>query len=147
MGTVFINFVQELQDYIIANSGFTPTLSAGVNFTIGNLLDVQDLELILRKKILLTLFEEGGTLLERGRRTQQERSFRFIFKGNYGQEAVDHCWRLLKWLLNKRTFQTNTFRVWLARADKLPTVFVANESGSHLADFVVTLNIFSLAEG
>ncbi|UCG53554.1 MAG: hypothetical protein JSW58_08350 [Candidatus Latescibacterota bacterium] len=139
-------FTEQFQDYIVANTDFTPTLVVGTNFIIGNILDVQDLEQRLTSKILCTLFDEGGNLIGSGRRTRQERSFRFVFKGDYAAEAVNHGFRLLAWLQNHRVFRTSEFQAWWARADKLPSVIVRGKGGATLADFVVSLNVWFRTE-
>lgn len=139
------DFTEQFQDWL-ASTVTDPVLTVGRNFVLGNIFDVQDMEIFLQSKILLTIFEEGSNLLGRARRTQQERTYRFAFKGAHGQEAVNRCWKTLKVLWNRRTFQTSEFRAWLARTDKLPTVVAANASGTYLADFVVTFNVWYRTE-
>lgn len=146
MPLIAVNFAEELQDYIAQNSGLgliVPGIGPVGNFTIGNLLDVDNLDLLLGTGIDCTIFEEGGNLIRTGRRHRQERSFRFVYKGDAGQTAVNSCWRLLQFLENARTFLTSTFRVWVARTDKLPTVIAADQAGTHLADFVMTFFVFN----
>ncbi len=142
MPVEFEEFAEQFQSWLAANADFTPALVVARNFTLGNLLNIQDIELYLGSKILLTMFEEPGTLQGAARRTRQERTFRFLYKGAHGQEAMNHCWRLLKFLHNKKTFETDDFRAWLARIDKPPGVVAAGEDGTHLADCVVTLNVW-----
>lgn len=142
MPVKFEEFAEQFQDWLAAEADFEPSLTVAQNFTLGNLLNVQDLELILGSKILLTLFEEGGNLYGSARRTRQERTFRFVYKGAHGQEAMNYCWRLLRFLHKRKTFETAEYRAWLARIDKLPGIIAAGQDGTHLADCVVTLNVW-----
>lgn len=142
MPLLAVNFVEELQTYLADNSGLGLVIPGrgvtGGNFTIGNLLNVDRLEDVLGSEIVCTMFEEGGNIIRTSRRHRQERTIRFLYKGEYGQAAVNSCWLLLQYLEDLKTFQTDTFRVWVARADKLPTVIAADQGGTHLADFVIT---------
>ena len=142
MPLVLANFLEEVQDYIAANSGLGLVVpGAGVdggNFTISNVLDIDNLDRALGAGIDCTMFEEPGTITRTGRRHRQERTVRFVYKGSHGQEAVNSCQALLQYLENKRTFVTATFTVWVARTDKTPTVVAADQGGTHLADFVMT---------
>ncbi len=143
---VAVNFAEELQDFIAQNSGLglvVPGTGPVGNFTIGNILNVDNLDLLLGSGIDCTIFEEGGNLIRSGRRHRQERNIRFIYKGSFGQEAVNSCWLLLQYLENKKTFRTATFTVWIARTDKLPTVIAADQAGTTLADFVMTFFVFT----
>lgn len=149
MTVVLTNLAEEIQQYISDNSSLNlnyDPVADDVNFTLGNILNVTDLDFLLGSNIDLTMFEEGGSVSPTGRREIQERSFRFVYKGNSGQLAINLCWALVEWLWNSaRTFQTTTFRIWIPRfPDKLPSVIAANQDGSHLADFVVTFFAFTL---
>ncbi len=149
MTVVLTNLAEEIQQYISDNSSLNlnyDPVADDVNFTLGNILNVTDLDFLLGSNIDLTMFEEGGSVSPTGRREKQERSFRFVYKGNSGQLAINLCWALVEWLWNSaRTFQTATFRIWIPRfPDKLPSVIAANQDGSHLADFVVTFFAFTL---
>ena len=135
-----LNCAEEIQDYLAANSGLG--LTVGTNFTLGNLLNVQDLEQLATSKIDLTMYEEPGTLVETARKTRQERTFRFVYKGDYGQEAVNRCWSLVSYVQRTKTFLTATFRVWFSRVEKTPTVIAAGQDGTHLADTVITFNVW-----
>ena len=135
------DFLEELQDHIANESDLDLTVSE--NFTIGNLLDLQDIDTYLSSEIELTMFEEGGGLRRSGRRHHQERTVRFLYKGDYGQQAVNRCLALIEWLSNNSlSFQTSNFREWMARTDKLPSVIAAAQTGTHLADCVVTFLVF-----
>lgn len=116
--------------YVVGNGG---------NFTVSDAADIQDLELLAGSEILLTLYDEGGTLVPSARRTAQERSFRFAARGANAQEALDRAHDLLSWLWNRKAFTTAGFRVWVLRVPSLPQVAVRGASGSHVADFVVTV--------
>jgi len=137
MALIAVNFAEELQDWI-ADNYTVETLTVGQNFILGNLLDLQDIADYLASSVSLSMYEEGGNIVRTGRRHHQERSIRFVFKGQYGQEAVNKTWQLLQWLEDQKTFLSSTFRVWLARIDKLPSVIGADQDGIHLADSVVT---------
>lgn len=149
MTVVLLNLAEEIQEYISSNSTLSlnhDSTVGNVNFTLGNILNVTDLDFLLGSNIDLTMFEEGGTVIPTGRRERQERTFRFIYKGNSGQLAVNLCWQFIQWLWSDaRSFKTATFRIWVPRfPDKLPSVISANQDGSHLADFVVTFFAFTL---
>lgn len=139
-----VNFAEQFQDWIANNCDIS--LTVGKNFVLGNLLNVYDFDKLKRSHILLSMFEEGGSIISRGRRTQQERTFRFIFRGNYGQEAINYGLRFVSWLRRKKTFETDSFRAWLSRVDKLPTVVSADQDGVSLADLVITLNVWFKVE-
>lgn len=146
MALVSVGWAEELQDYIAENSGLglvVPGTGPVGNFTLGDLLNVDNLDHLLGGQIDCTIFEEGGSLTRSGRRHHQERSVRFVYKGDRGQGVVNSCWRLLQFLENDRTFLTSTFRTWVARTDKLPTVIAADQAGTHLADFVMTFFVFN----
>jgi len=146
MPLVALNWAEEVQDYIAENSGLglvVPGVGPVGNLTLGNLLNVDNLDALLGSEIRCTIFEEGGNLNRTGRRHQQERSLRFVFKGEHGQEAVNSCLALLQFLENGRTFLTSTFRTWVARTDKMPTVIAADQAGTHLADFVMTFLVYN----
>ena len=99
MPLVMANFLEEVQDYLAANSGLGLVVRARGNegnFTISNLLDIDNLDRALGAGIDCTMYEEGGTLTRTGRRHHQNRVVRFIYKGDYGQEAVTRCQRLLQ---------------------------------------------------
>lgn len=129
----------ELQDYIAENSGLGYVV--GENFTLQDAADIQDLEQMVasRSQVLLTMFDEGGTLIPSGRRTPAERTFRFAVKGAHAQEALDRAHELLSWLWNRKAFATAGFVVWVLRAPGLPQVPVRGASGSHVADFIVSM--------
>lgn len=141
MNLTATNFAEELQDHIADNSGLGYVV--GRNFTLGELLDVDNLGAWFDPEILLTIFEEGGTLIRTGRKHRQERTFRFLCKGTKAQLSVNRAWAVLTWLENTRTFLSSTYRAWLARTDKMPSVVAADDSGTYLADFVVTFYVFS----
>lgn len=146
MPLIAVNFAEQLQDYIATNSGLGLTVpAAGVsgNLTLGNLLNLDDLGVLLGSEIVCTIFEEGGNIVRTGRRHRQDRSMRFVFKGVYGQEAVNLCWGLVEFLENQRSFTTSTFKVWVARTDKLPSVISADQAGTHLADVVITFFVYN----
>ncbi len=141
-----VNFAEEVQDFIATNSSLgliVPAAGVAGNFLIGDILNVNDLDTLLGKQIVLTMFEEGGTITRTGRRHLQERTLRFVYKGNSGQAAVNLCWNLYTYLEKKLTFQTATFRIWLARTEKLPGVFAADQGGVSLADLILTFLVQS----
>jgi hypothetical protein len=124
---------EEIQTYIGANflDDGEPvyTVGNGGDFTLGDSADIQDLEILAGSEILLTLYDEGGTLIPSARRTTQERSFRFAAKGATAQEALDRAHDLLSWLWNKHTFATASFRVLVLRVPGLPQVVLRGASG------------------
>ena len=140
-----VNFAEEFQDWLASNYDVT-TLTVGENFTLGNILNVYELDKYRQNKIFLTMFEEGGSIISSGRRTRQERTFRFVFRGNHGQEAINHGLEFVAWFKRKKTFETATYRAWLNRFDRLPTVISAEQSGVSLADLVLTLNVWTRLE-
>ena len=136
-----INLAEEIQDFIAANSDLNltvPSVGTAGNFVLGNLLNVDDLGSLLESQIVCSMFEEGGTLIRTGRRVQQERTYRFVFKGSYGQEAINLCHGLVGYLENLKSLSTATFSVWVLRFEKMPSVIAADHGGTHLADIVVT---------
>ena len=138
---VLRNLSEEIQDYIAANSGLGYIV--GTNFTIENVMDYTDLERLLGSRILLTMFDEGGELRPSARLTHQERLFRFVVKGTHPNDSMDRARDLLKWLWDKKFFETATFRVWIAHVLRLPTVIVKGESGSTLSDFLISILVFN----
>jgi len=139
------NLAEEFQTYIAANAtGLSLRYVVAENFTIGDVLDMQDLEYLAGSKIDLTLFDEGGNLVPSGSFVQQVRSFRFVTKGDYGQQAITHAQELLQWLWNTKTFKTSHFRIWVARVAKLPSLIARYRSGTNLADFVITTFAYNL---
>lgn len=138
MPVTVLNFAEELQDAVAAFTGPDPALVVGENFTLGNVLDVGDLEGVLTESVVLTMFEEGFLPIRTGRSVHQERTVRFLYKGSYGQEALNRCLVLWKALEDALYITTATYRVIVLRTDKGPGVVGADESGTHLADFIVT---------
>jgi len=146
MPLVAAGWIEELQDYIAQNSGLgliVPGAGPVGNFTAGDLLNVDNLDQLLGSGIVCTIYEEGGNLVRTGRRHRQVRTLRFVYKGDIEQLAVNSCWSLIEFLENKLTFTTLTFKTWVARVDKLPTVIAKDQAGTHLADFVVTFFVYN----
>jgi hypothetical protein len=134
---------EEIQEYISTNSSLGlnhDPASGNVNFTLGNVLNVVDLDTLVGSNIELTMFEEGGSIIPSGRRERQERAFRFVTRGNSGQLAINASWNLFEWLWNDaRSFQTQNFKVWIPRGpDVLPSLFAAQKDGTHIANFLLT---------
>jgi hypothetical protein len=92
--------------------------------------------------ILLTIFDEGGPFVLTGRQTYRQKSIRFVTKGTSTDGALDRARALLKWLWDKRTFATATYRVWMALPSREPGILSRLESGTVLADFVLTTFAF-----
>lgn len=137
MPAVARNFAQELQTEIAALD-LDPALVVGSNFTLGNFLNVGDLGGHFSEEVILAMFEDGFVPQRQGRKPLQERTIRFIYKGSYGQEAVDRCHALWEALEKKLYFNTATFTTAMLRTDKGASVIGADEAGTYLADFVVT---------
>lgn len=139
------NLAEELQEYISDNvTGLSVTYTMAENFVLGRMLNVQDLDDLVGQNIDLTLFDEGGPGLVPGSRVvRQERTFRFVHRGD-GQQAVTRAQELLEWLWNRKSFQTATFRVWVAQPAALPSAFRYYRSGDTLADFLMNFYAFNL---
>lgn len=135
------NLTEEFQDYIAANSGLGYVV--GDNFTAENSMDYTDQARLLNSKVLLTIFDENGTLIPSGRQTRQEKYWRFVTKGTYANEALDRARALLVWLWNTKTFDLTTYRVLVAQTLKMPEIVARGESGSHLAEFVLQSLVFN----
>jgi hypothetical protein len=126
---------EELQDYIAANSGLGYVVGGSTgNFTLEQVLDLDDITRLLGQKVLLTLFDSGGTLTASGSQTHQTREWRFVTKGNHANEATDRARGILTWLWNLKTFETATYRFWFTRVIRMPSILARGESGSHLAE-------------
>jgi hypothetical protein len=135
------NLTEELQDYIADNSGLGYVV--GENFTAENSMEYTDIARVLGSKVLLTIFDENGTLISSGRQTHQERYWRFVTKGTHANAALDRARELLVWLWNTKTFDLTTYRVLVAQTLKMPEVVVRGESGSYLAEFVLQTLVFN----
>lgn len=133
------NLAEEVQDWIAANAtGLSLAYTVGENFILGDALDIQDLDELSGSNVDLTMFEEGSNFVYGGSFVRQDRTFRFVHKGTYGQQAVNRAWELVEWFKNEsRTFVTDTFRVLVVQFPVLPTIFARYRSGVHLADFVI----------
>ena len=131
--------IEELQDYIAANANLGYTV--GTNFVIGDVLDLATLQ--ETEAIDLTMFDEGGENLPSGRRWHMRRSVRFIFKGTFGQGAVNNAWKFVDWLGTRRAFSTTSYRVLWEENSKLPSVVGATRSGTYLADVVSSFLLFT----
>ena len=139
---------EQIQDYIAANFVSTvrqagasfPTggYVVGTNFLAENAMQYQDIARLLGNEVLLTLFDEGGTLNPSGRQTHQTRLFRFVTKGSHSNEALDRARDLIEWLWNAaRHFTTTDFRVRVQTPQQFPAVIDRGDSGSFLADAIV----------
>lgn len=135
------NQIEEIQDYIAANSDLGYVV--GENFTAENTMDFADLGRLLGSQVLLTIFDEGGELVPSGRITLQNRTYRFVTKGTSSHAAMERARELLEWLWNQKRFDTSTYRVLLRTVERMPTVVARGDSGSALADFLVSLVIFN----
>jgi len=131
--------IEEIQDYIAANSNLGYTV--GTNFVIGDILDMATLG--ETKAIDLTMYDEGGENVPSGRRWHMRRSIRFIFKGTFGQGAVNDAWKFVDWLGDQRAFTTTNYRVLWEDNPKLPSVIGATRSGTYLADVVASFLLFT----
>jgi len=146
---VMRGLAEEVQEYVAGNyfdaEGQPVYVFEGnaINFTLEDSANIQGLERLANSEVLVTLYDEGGTLLPSARRTAQERSFRFAAKGAYAQEALDRAHDLLSWLWNRKAFTTAGFRVLVLRVPRLPQVVLRGASGSHVADFVVTVQAYN----
>jgi hypothetical protein len=100
------NLAEEIQDWIAANTtGLSLTYTVGENFILGDALDIQDLDELSGSNVDLTMFEEGSSFVYGGSFVRQDRTFRFVHKGTYGQQAVNRAWELVEWFKNEsKTF-------------------------------------------
>ena len=124
--------IEEIQDYIAANSGLGYTV--GTNFVIGDILDLATLG--ATKAIDLTMYDEGATLEPSGRRWHMHRDIRFVFKGDFGQGAVNNAWKFVDWLGNNRSFSTASYKVMWENFPKLPSIIGATRADTYLSDVV-----------
>ena len=124
--------IEEIQDYIADNSGLG--YSVGTNFVIGDILDLATLG--ATKAIDLTMYDEGATLEPSGRRWHMHRDIRFVFKGDFGQGAVNNAWKFVDWLGNNRSFSTASYKVMWENFPKLPSIIGATRADTYLSDVV-----------
>ncbi len=137
-------FLEVLQDHIAADSGLG--FVVGTNFTIGQSPDpIQDFPTILAAaRMRLTIYESTGTLTRFSRRIHQERTFRFLHRGDHPQDAVNRAWGLVEWFENDSLHVTLTsFTYRLLRTASLPSIVASSEDGSALADHNMTLLVFN----
>lgn len=139
-------FAEALQDAITAGNpiGLNSNPSAGtVNFTLNQILDIDNLSSLLGGEIICTMYEEGSTIIRSSRMIQQERSVRFLMKAQSGHESINLGWRLLKWLENEKRLATASFTTWVARFDKTPSIIGVDQGGTALSDFVATFFVWN----
>jgi hypothetical protein len=136
------NLSEELRDYIADNSGLGYVV--GTNLTLENTMDFTDIGRLLGSRVLLTIFDEGGAIIPSSRFVFQDRNFRFVTKGTSSNQALGRGRDLFKWLWNKKTFGTSTYRWWL-RPDnrRMPQIISRGENKSFLADFIFTFFVFN----
>lgn len=128
--------------YLNPDTGLTEYI-VGVNFSCEDYAELQDSKRTAGARVLLTIFEENGTLIQSGKQTRQEVNFRFLAKGTSPSGAKDRAKMIHEWLFNKRTFATASYRFWCVRTPKTPSLVGKTDSGSFLADFVVTLLVLN----
>jgi len=131
--------IEDIQDYISSSSGLGYT--TGTNFVIGDILDLSTLG--ATKAIDLTMYDEGATLEPSGRRWHMHRDIRFVFKGAFGQGAVNNAWKFVDWIGTLRTFTTPNYRVWVENFPKLPSIIGATRADTYLADAVARFLLLS----
>ena len=139
-------FLEDFQDHVADNSGLG--FVVGTNFTIGQSPDpIQDFPTILAAtRMRLTIYESTGTLTRMSRRIHQERTFRFVHRGDHPQDAVNRAWGLVEWFENDNlhvTFPSNSFTYRFLRTATLPTIVASSEDGSALADHNMTLLVLN----
>lgn len=141
---VLTSMGEELQDYIAANSGLGYVVGgSSANFTLEQVLDWEDIARLLRQKVLLTLFDDGGTLTPSGSQTHQSRNWRFVAKGTHANEALDRVRNVVTWLWNTKSFETATYRYVFVRVIGMPSILARGESGSHLAEASLQSLVFN----
>ena len=131
--------IEEIQDYIADNSGLG--YSVGTNFVIGDIMDMATLA--ATKAIDLSMYDEGAKMEPSGRRWHMHRNIRFVFKGTFGQGAVNSGWKFVDWVGNQRVFHTTSYRVLWEGFPKLPSVIGATRAGTYLADTVVSFRLLT----
>ncbi len=137
-------FLEELQDHVADNSGLG--FVSGTNFTIGQSPDpIQDFPTLLTAtRMRLTIYESSGTLARFSRRIHQERTLRFLHRGDFPQDAINRAWNLVEWFENESLHASLTsFTYRLLRTATLPTIVASSEDGSALADHNMTLLVFN----
>jgi hypothetical protein len=139
--------ISELMSYV-SGEYLNPDTGAleyvvGVNFTCEDYAELQDSKRTAGARVLLTIYEENGTLIQSGKQIRQEVNFRFLAKGTSPSGAKDRAKMMHEWLVNKRTFATASYRFWCVRTPKTPSFVGKTDSGSFLADFVVTLLVLN----
>jgi len=131
--------IEQIQDLISAEA--TLNYTTGETLTIGQSPDpISDFPTLLQSdRILLTIYESGGTLTRRSRFVHQERTFRFVHRGDHPQDAINRAWRLIEWFENKRKHTSLTgFALLFTRVSSLPQVVFRGADGSALADSNLT---------
>ncbi len=64
------------------------------------------------------------------------RDIRFVFKGDFGQGAVNNAWQFVDWVGNNRVFQTPSYKFIWENFPKLPSIIGATKADTYLADVV-----------
>jgi hypothetical protein len=137
-------FIEELRDHIASNSGLGYVV--GTNLTVGYSPDpLEDFpEQLTASRNILTIYEAGGTFIRRARQLHQERTVRFLFRGNHPQDAVNRAWRIYQWFERSNVhFDLTSFSCRFLRTESPPTVVAAVEDTSALADMVLTYHVLS----
>ena len=134
-------FMSDLMDYVMTlDLGYV----SGENYITGMWpSDVRDLGGFLLGTVVLTQFEDSGSLEQSGRRTHQTRAVRFVTKENNPQLSVERCWKLLQAIWNRREFLSTNFHAICTRVIKTPSVMLLGDDQSALADCLLLFSVFN----
>lgn len=132
-------FIEELQDYIAANYTDDEGRSYVVaeNFTIGEVLDVEDLDNLLGSNVDLTIYDQANQIVRTGRRFRSTRGVRFLFKGEHAQASLDRGHDMVAWLSGLDQIELTSFHVWVERFQRPPGIVTGRPSGTFLSDCVI----------
>lgn len=137
-------FLEELRDHIVSEAALGYV--SGETITVGFSPDpVQDYPALLSAtRNLLTLYGSGGTLRRSSSLVHQDRSVRFVHRGDHPQDAVNRLWRVVEWLETKKKHMTlPSFAVRFLRHEGLPTVSAVEEDRTALADVTLAFLVIS----
>jgi len=132
-------FIEELQDYIAANYSDSDgrTYTTATNFTIGNFLDVEDLDRILGSDVDLTIYDQAIDVTKGARRHRTTRAVRFVFKDSHAQASLNRAHAMTEWLSGLERIGLPLFVAWVHRFQRMPGIITGRSSGTFLSDLVV----------
>jgi hypothetical protein len=90
-------------------------------------LDTESYDGLVKNRTLLTLFDEGGSMiLSRGRRIQQTRIVRLTRRGGTTETAVLECGRVFEEIVGRGRFSTSKFVGSLRNVVQTPSFLIRN---------------------